>query len=703
MKKILLTTLAILPGFLYAQSVPNKTIKFNQAFDSSVSSNVADYKMTAAGGSPIADDTKSRLESFGTTTAPTGTSYSVDGDGLKINRTSGGSQATAQIKNLSPINGAEADFAVLQFDLTLQSTTANAPGDGSRLLVYTGDGFNSNANGDQNDVNYMTLGFYTPTANSNTFAIKVGNTGVGTFNGTQTIRWVINRTASDITYVGPNGLSNIVASANYDIWVGNTKIDLSGVTITPTNAGKALKDFRFRNAATWVGYTAFKNIKVAYMKTDGSANLNDNSFNVFSQSFDNNISSTLADYKLTSNGGNVSVGTTGGPITDDNTKRLSSIPNPSSAKGYFTVDADGFKINRIDNTDFKQTVHAGNLNIADDGVAYAQFDFNLSAKTYITYTPVILFFGEGYNNSSADEGTKNYAALNIKFPADNQFFIQDAAYTFSGSQKITWIVNRNSQPVKYLGLDGVEYILTADGGYNVWVGTTRLEAGGVALGYGATASNSGIPKMKDFRIRCAAPWPGSNNWMAFKNLEIGEITPTEILPVKITSFTAKANGSSVNLNWATSTEVNASHYNVTRSIDGGNFTKIGQVAAKNTAANYRFTDFSPAQGANYYQLEQQDLNGHTEKSEVVSATILSTGYTLDFTSVSAQNISLNINSPIAQSAQITLLNQLGQVIAKQTVNLQQGNNAVSFSTAYKGLIIATASSASGTISKKTVK
>jgi len=47
------------------------------------------------------------------------------------------------------------------------------------------------------------------------------------------------------------------------------------------------------------------------------------------------------------------------------------------------------------------------------------------------------------------------------------------------------------------------------------------------------------------------------------------------LPVELSSFTAKSNGSSVGLKWTTATESNASHFNFTSSTDGSKFSSIG--------------------------------------------------------------------------------------------------------------------------------
>jgi hypothetical protein len=179
------------------------------------------------------------------------------------------------------------------------------------------------------------------------------------------------------------------------------------------------------------------------------------------------------------------------------------------------------------------------------------------------------------------------------------------------------------------------------------------------------------------------------------------------LPVELASFTAKANSSSVSLNWNTTSEKNASHFNITRSVDGANFSIIGKVEAAGntyTERNYKFTDFSPLKGTNYYQLQQVDLDGTQNPSGIVSAKIAVPTTALTLQEIGATDISLGIYVPKAIKGKIEATNLMGQKIADQSVNLSEGNNRISVTTgANKGLLILTLTTTEGTISKKVVK
>ncbi|ODS84451.1 MAG: hypothetical protein ABS46_03475 [Cytophagaceae bacterium SCN 52-12] len=93
------------------------------------------------------------------------------------------------------------------------------------------------------------------------------------------------------------------------------------------------------------------------------------------------------------------------------------------------------------------------------------------------------------------------------------------------------------------------------------------------------------------------------------------------LPVRLVQFGAAKEGATAKLTWKTTSEVNASHFEVQRSGDAQTWVKIGTVAARggeNVAERYTFTDGSPVRGLNFYRLKTVDLDGTSEISRVVS-------------------------------------------------------------------------------------
>ncbi len=92
-----------------------------------------------------------------------------------------------------------------------------------------------------------------------------------------------------------------------------------------------------------------------------------------------------------------------------------------------------------------------------------------------------------------------------------------------------------------------------------------------------------------------------------------------ILPVKLTSFTATAKANIVGLNWETATEVNNRGFGVEKSIDGRNWSELTFVNASPSNVNgakYSAVDQAPVQGMNFYRLRQTDLDGKFAYSAV---------------------------------------------------------------------------------------
>jgi len=92
---------------------------------------------------------------------------------------------------------------------------------------------------------------------------------------------------------------------------------------------------------------------------------------------------------------------------------------------------------------------------------------------------------------------------------------------------------------------------------------------------------------------------------------------TTPLPVTYSYFNAKPSTNKVQLEWETTSEINNSHFEIEKTMDGENWYTIGTVeGAGNSygAQFYSFDDNSPAQGLNVYRLKQVDWNGDFEYS-----------------------------------------------------------------------------------------
>ncbi|MBE9468675.1 MAG: T9SS type A sorting domain-containing protein [Bacteroidetes bacterium] len=84
------------------------------------------------------------------------------------------------------------------------------------------------------------------------------------------------------------------------------------------------------------------------------------------------------------------------------------------------------------------------------------------------------------------------------------------------------------------------------------------------------------------------------------------------LPIDLLSFNAKCIGNSVNIEWATVSEINNDYFTIEKSDDAINFIPIENVEGAGNSSeklNYKIIDNNPYEGINYYRLTQTDFDG----------------------------------------------------------------------------------------------
>lgn len=92
-------------------------------------------------------------------------------------------------------------------------------------------------------------------------------------------------------------------------------------------------------------------------------------------------------------------------------------------------------------------------------------------------------------------------------------------------------------------------------------------------------------------------------------LNFAGVASSAVLPVKLSSFSVKLNGSAVEITWTTDMEQNSDRFEIERSLDGINWIKIGSVKSKgnsSTVNKYSFTEVLKLNGTASYRLRMVD-------------------------------------------------------------------------------------------------
>ena len=92
------------------------------------------------------------------------------------------------------------------------------------------------------------------------------------------------------------------------------------------------------------------------------------------------------------------------------------------------------------------------------------------------------------------------------------------------------------------------------------------------------------------------------------------------LPLTLADFQGSATKQTVDLTWVTSLEDQTSHFEIQRSVGGGDFRAVGRIPAagqSNTTLTYAFTDTEAPRGELTYRLRMEDLDGSFTYSPLV--------------------------------------------------------------------------------------
>jgi hypothetical protein len=149
-----------------------------------------------------------------------------------------------------------------------------------------------------------------------------------------------------------------------------------------------------------------------------------------------------------------------------------------------------------------------------------------------------------------------------------------------------------------------------------------------------------------------------------------------ILPVTFVSLNAAPDpAGNILVQWHTAEELNVQYYEVSRSIDGVNFTTIGQVAATN-AGSYSFTDRSvPVTDKIFYKVTAVDITGKTFVTPVVAVNLSQKQFAITVTPNPFQdNIKLQILSSEQQAATVRIFDGEGKLYQSYQLNVQKGSS-----------------------------
>ena len=213
-----------------------------------------------------------------------------------------------------------------------------------------------------------------------------------------------------------------------------------------------------------------------------------------------------------------------------------------------------------------------------------------------------------------------------------------------------------------MGADNGNYVLTGSPSRTLDFGTGLLDLGNTfGTLFGLLAGDNGIGKAFLFQSNLCA---------------IIIVVPVTLKELKV----VYADGVS-RLSWSTSQESNSSHFEIERSTDGINFTRIGTIAAagnSSNAKNYAFNDMHPVTGINYYRLKMMDKDGKFVYSNIktVNVNIKGNALTAIYPSPFIDKVNIVIANETANKAEVEIFDNAGKLVVKHSAIVNKGINTI---------------------------
>jgi hypothetical protein len=162
------------------------------------------------------------------------------------------------------------------------------------------------------------------------------------------------------------------------------------------------------------------------------------------------------------------------------------------------------------------------------------------------------------------------------------------------------------------------------------------------------------------------------------------------LPVTLARFDAVKSGNDAEISWTTSSEINASHFEVERSVDNINYEPIQRLRSQgvntNRSVNYSLIDQNVVRntGANtvYYRLRSVDNDGTFEFSPIRRVSFV---YNVERGSLAAypnpfnRELTLSFQSDNEANASVAVYDIFGRLITEFTHAIAEGNNNIAIS------------------------
>ena len=286
-------------------------------------------------------------------------------------------------------------------------------------------------------------------------------------------------------------------------------------------------------------------------------------------------------------------------------------------------------------------------------------------STYKLTDGVLNIFNSGYNNDANEDDTKKVISFNtresLSIIRDSLKMAIEKRNDIQAADTIFYFTSRlNELPYRF------RFEVTDFSSITGAFLEDRF------TGIKTPINNSGVTEV-DFTINTDNASKAENRFrVVFKNFLA--------LPVKLLDFTAnkERESNNIKLQWKVDNETDMAGYQIERSVNGINFTKIGYHVTYNsgsTVAIYNWADTKTLPGLNSYRLKMMDKDGKFTYSKIVAVKINAPEGNIKVypNPVTDGNIKIHFAGMPKGRYHINLINAAGQIVLENNMELENEN------------------------------
>ena len=171
----------------------------------------------------------------------------------------------------------------------------------------------------------------------------------------------------------------------------------------------------------------------------------------------------------------------------------------------------------------------------------------------------------------------------------------------------------------------------------------------------------------------------SSNWVASDNT----------LPITLSNFSGVQKDGSNLLQWSTASEQNSAYFEIQRSDNGTDFTRIAKVNAAGNSSitkNYQYSDHQlSTSSVYYYRLKMVDIDGSAKFSSIIFIRNSTSSVTTVYPNPARDQITINIADNSLVNTQALLSDLNGKIL--QRISLTQASTQVNISNYVSGMYL----------------